>query len=540
MTDDVHTRGPLAAVADEATPPRRAGSDGAEVARLGGHRALPVLSSDPARGRASSDLVRGSTDVPARPAAEGSILERRVELAELLDVRSFRDVCASFVELYKIGIKLFDVHGTKLVDIRVGSGDWCGYVFSNGEGRGLCTALVGRVKQHAYPALEQGEVIEQDCFSGLRYLIMPILHGGDVLGRVVYGPFLPEERERPGDTVLRFGDGFEPSKLWALGDKIRRVNDKTVRKIILNFRQVLDTVVATAYRAVLTQHLHLESVNANYKELAEANQRLRTSLEKQRELDRLKTNFLAMMSHELRTPLTSIIGYSDMLLEGMAGPLHGDQAQFVGTIREKGESLLELIQALLEISRVEAGVVDVGHDPYEIAAVLASAQRTVLPQAQKKGLRLQVHVDAGLPSMLGDPGKIAQCLINLLTNAVKFTPAGGEIRVHADLFDGERRYTGDDGRFGRPRERFVRVVVADTGIGIPADKVNRVFQAFYQVDNSFTREYGGTGLGLAIVKSFVEAHGGEVWVDSVEGHGTTFSLLLPVVHDRGGPAAIPS
>jgi len=396
------------------------------------------------------------------------------------------------------------------------------------------------VKQHAYPALEQGEVIEQDCFSGLRYLIMPILHGGDVLGRVVYGPFLPEERERPGDTVLRFGDGFEPAKLWALGDKIRRVNDKTVRKIILNFRQVLDTVVATAYRAVLTQHLHLESVNANYKELAEANQRLRTALEKQRELDRLKTNFLAMMSHELRTPLTSIIGYSDMLLEGMAGPLHGDQAQFVGTIREKGESLLELIQALLEISRVEAGVVEVGHDPYEIAAVLASAQRTVLPQAQKKGLRLQVHVDAGLPSMLGDPGKVAQCLINLLTNAVKFTPPGGEIRVRADLFDGERRYTGDDGRFGRPRERFVRVVVADTGIGIPADKVNRVFQAFYQVDNSFTREYGGTGLGLAIVKSFVEAHGGEVWVDSVEGQGTTFSLLLPVVHDRGGPAAIPS
>jgi signal transduction histidine kinase len=195
---------------------------------------------------------------------------------------------------------------------------------------------------------------------------------------------------------------------------------------------------------------------------------------------------------------------------------------------------------LLEISRVEAGVVEVGHDPYEIAAVLASAQRTVLPQAQKKGLRLQVHVDAGLPSMLGDPGKVAQCLINLLTNAVKFTPPGGEIRVRADLFDGERRYTGDDGRFGRPRERFVRVVVADTGIGIPADKVNRVFQAFYQVDNSFTREYGGTGLGLAIVKSFVEAHGGEVWVDSVEGQGTTFSLLLPVVHDRGGPAAIPS
>ncbi|MFO0724502.1 MAG: ATP-binding protein [Myxococcota bacterium] len=496
----------------------------------------------PARGRPGSlPIVDDGPAVAPRPKkAEGSILERRVELAELLDIKSFREVCASFVELYKIGIKIFDGDGTKLVDIRVGNGDWCGYIFQNSEGRSLCTSLVNKVKQHTYAALEAGEVVEQDCFSGLRYLIMPIVHGGDLLGRVVYGPFVPEELNRPGEVVQKFSETFDPERLWTYSDKIRRANDKTVRKIIQNFRQVVDTIVSIAFRALMTQHLHLESITSSYNELAESNRALRQSLEKQRELDRMKSNFLAMMSHELRTPLTSIIGYSEMLLEGMAGALQKEQQEFVGTIREKGEALLGLIQSLLEISKIEAGALSLASEAYDVAEVVRSAVRMVVPQAQKKGLELKLSLAEALPELRGDTSKINQCVSNLLVNAIKFTPKGGTITVSAGPCEAERKYSGDGGRFGALKEQFVRIDVRDTGIGIPAEKVNQVFKAFYQVDNSFTREYGGTGLGLAIVKSFVDAHGGEVWVESEEGKGTVFSLLLPVKSDRTSRFAIPS
>ena len=510
-----------------------------------GHRALPIVDGSDVADLAA-DLGAASTPPPP---PSGSILERRVELGELLDIKSFREVCASFVELYKIGIKIFDVHGTKLVDVRVGNGDWCGYIFSNGEGRGMCTGLVGKIKAHPYPALGDGQVVEQDCFSGLRYLIMPIIYGGDLLGRVVYGPFVPDELARPADPVFKFADGFDPDRLWSYGDKIRRANDRTIRKIIVNFRQVIDTIVAIAFRALMTQHLHLESITSSYHELAEANRTLRLALDKQKELDRLKTSFLAMLSHELRTPLTSIIGYSEMLMEGMVGPLAGEQQTFVATIREKGEALLELISSLLQISKVEAGVLDLDVHPCDVRDVIASAQRSIIPAAQKKNLTLAVQVAPDVGPVLADREKVVQCVTNLLSNAIKFTPHSGRIEVRAAWFDGERRYSGDaGGRFGVMRERFLRIDVVDTGIGIAPDKIQQVFRAFYQVDNSFTREYGGVGLGLAIVKSFVDAHGGEVWVTSPEGQGTTFSILLPPKAERisqvdmpgASPSASPS
>lgn len=477
-------------------------------------RALPVLNDE--------ELARAPRAV--------SVLEREIDLGELLDLKSFRDVCASFVDLYKIGIKIFDTQGTKLVDIRFGNGDWCGYIFSNPEGRGRCTGLVGKIKSHEYAELGGGEVVQQDCFSGLRYLIMPIVHGGDLLGRVIYGPFVPEELDRPGEVTYRFGDGFDAQRLWTYGGKIRRMNDKTVRKIVVNFRQVIDTIVSIAYRAVMTQHLHIESITSSYNELAEVNRALRQSLEKQQELDRMKANFLAMLSHELRTPLTSIIGYSEMLLEGMAGQLESpEQIEFITTIKEKGESLLALISSLLDVSKIESGAVAITRSDVDVAEVVSSAHRTIVPQAQKKGIGLALELAAELPRIYADREKLNQSVANLLTNAVKFTPSSGRITVRAGVYDGERKYSGDSGRFGGTAERFVRIDVLDTGIGIPADRLRDVFRPFYQVDNTFTREYGGTGLGLAIVKSFIEAHGGEVWVESREGSGTTFTLLLPLI-----------
>ena len=471
------------------------------------------------------DLEEGT--VYTRPASS-SIIDKKPALADLLDVDAFRDICASFVDLYKIGIKIFDVDGTKLVDIRVGNGDWCGYIFQNRTGRARCTALVSRIKQFKYRELEQGYVVEQPCFSGLKYVVMPVAYSGDVLGRVVYGPFLPASLERPGDEVYKFEDGFDPARLWRYGDKLRRAPDETIIKILHNFRGVVDTVTFIAMKALMTRQLHVESITASYNELSDANRQLRHSLERLQEVDRMKSSFLAMVSHELKTPLTSVIGYSEMLMEGVAGDLNPDQQKYLGTIKGKGESLLDLIGSLLDLTRMESGAMELEKATLDIRHLVEESVSSVIPQAQKKKIRLRRAIADELPRIKGDHDKLAQVLVNLLGNAVKFTAEAGSVEIIADWWKGPAPGSPDEGaRFGPPEEDFLRFQVTDDGIGIPEDQVNRIFESFYQVDSTITREYGGTGLGLAITKKLVEAHGGYITVESQPGRGTRFTVLLP-------------
>jgi signal transduction histidine kinase len=228
------------------------------------------------------------------------------------------------------------------------------------------------------------------------------------------------------------------------------------------------------------------------------------------------------MSHELRTPLTSVIGYSEMMLEGLGGPLTAEQREYLGIIMEKGENLLQLITSILDISKIEAGRVRLVLSEVDAGQIMRDAVATVLPLARKKGLRVACEPPS-IPRIQADRDKLRQCLVNLCSNAVKFTPAGGNITVSARAVDEER----------------IAIHVADTGIGISEENVGRVFDVFFQVDGSSTREYGGAGLGLAIVKSFVEAHGGEVTVASSPGTGSVFTMTLPV-NARGAPAITPN
>jgi signal transduction histidine kinase len=476
----------------------------------------------------SSEPTAGDEDtVHTRPPST-SIVDQRPALADLLDLEAFREICASFVDLYKIGIKIFDADGTKLVDIRVGNGDWCGYIFSNRTGRAKCTSLVTRIKQFKYPELEKGMVVEQTCFSGLKYVVMPVSYAGDVLGRVVYGPFLPANLQRPGDEVYEFGDGFDPNRLWQYGDKIRRAPDETIIKILNNFRGVVDTVTFIAMKAMMTRQLHVESITESYKELSESNRQLRESLERLQELDRMKSTFLATVSHELKTPLTSVIGYSEMLIDGMAGELNPEQKKYLATIKERGEGLLDLIGSLLDLSRIEAGRMDLRTRPVRIEPVVEDALSSVVPQAQKRGVELRRQLERPLPEVVADPDKLRQVLVNLLGNAVKFTRPPGKIEIRVGRWRGARAAADPDERFGPPEEDFLRMEVADEGIGIPTDKLDRIFESFYQVDGSITREHGGSGLGLAISKKLVEAHDGEIHVASRPGEGTRFTVLLPL------------
>jgi signal transduction histidine kinase len=271
--------------------------------------------------------------------------------------------------------------------------------------------------------------------------------------------------------------------------------------------------------------MHATSLEHADAELHQKNARLALAVARLEELDKIKSNFLATVSHELRTPLTSVIGYSEMLLEGLAGPLNAEQREYVTTVMEKGEQLLGIITGILDISRIEAGGVSLDRQPFDPSETIVSALSTVAPTARRKRLSVEAELPPTLPKVLGDRDKVRQVVVNLLGNAVKFTPEGGRVQVRAEVAPLKRPGTAGP---STEEPRGVRIAVSDSGIGIPDEAMTRIFEPFFQVDNSSTREYGGTGLGLSIVRSFVHAHGGAVWVESRPGTGSTFFVTFPL------------
>lgn len=448
----------------------------------------------------------------------------------MLDLPSFTEVVKGFVELFQIGIKVCDEKGTKLAEIKVGNGDFCGYVFSLPDGRARCTATVARVKDGplaptlgARPLKEGGAlpgVVAMPCFTGLRYLMMPISWEGDVLGRVVFGPFLPDELSSLPESLTGLDPGLDCEKAQQLLAKLRRAPELTVARVMKYFGQILDTMIAAGHKAFLTSQLHLQTSREYASELEEKNEKLVAMNARLKELDRLKSAFLATVSHELRTPLASIIGYSEMLAEGLAGSLNPEQGEYVRTIMEKGESLLKLISSILDISQIEAGRVSLSFEPTDALEVVRRSVSSVSPQARKKGVSLEVSLPGpAQPRVSADQERLRQVVVNLLANAVKFTQPGGKISVSLSEV-GPQPELGKEG---------YRILVEDSGVGIPSGELEKIFQTFYQVDSSSTREYGGAGLGLAIVKSLVEGHGGVVRVTSELGKGSSFRIVLPAV-----------
>ncbi len=476
-----------------------------------------------------------------------SMIERQPPLKDLIDVASFTEVCRSFVDLYGIGIRVFDAEGSRLIDLRVGNTDFCGYVLSFPPGRKKCTATVQRVKNTPLsPAPEAGlkdRIVSHVCFTGLRYLALPLLQDIDPVGTLIAGPFLPDDLPEMPPELRAVDPGFDPEAARTLLHSVRRAPEETLRSVLCHLRNIVEVLIHAGHKAHLTSTLHIESITVAHHELVDKNQRLEQSLEKLRELDRLKSNFLATVSHELRTPLTSVIGYSEMLLEGLAGDLTEEQREYVSTIMSKGEDLLQLIGSILDVSRIESGKIEISPIELDLHEIAAAAVSTIKPLAQKKNLRVSSHLAEQLPQVQADRDKVRQCVVNLLANAVKFTPDGGEIELRVDSYFGPRRRPPPNKRddpgysiFEMADAPFVRISVRDSGTGIPDNEKDKIFETFYQVDSSSTRAFGGAGLGLSIVRSYVEAHEGEVWVDSTPGEGSTFSLLLPV-QDRQRAAA---
>jgi two-component system sensor histidine kinase BarA len=469
-------------------------------------------------------------------AVDGSILDKRVALIDLVDVDSFREVMATFADLYRVGVKVFDSAGNKLVDIRVGNSQFCGYLWEFGGTRQACTRIVTGLKNDAFEIVdgaEQPRVVE--CFSGLRYVVVPIVYEGDLMGRLIFGPYMPHTSPGPSEEIYQIEGRVERRQVDRLVEPIRRAPDDLVSKVLGQMQKVVEVILYTSFKQILTSQMHIESVTSTYQEMEDKNARLHEQNERLKELDKLKSNFLATVSHELRTPLTSVIGYSEMLLEGLAGVLNDEQRDYVKTIMDKGESLLGLITQILDLSRVESGNLRLHVSDFDPAPVVKGATTSIIPQCNKKQITLDVKVAPSLPFLRGDKEKVGQIVVNLLGNAVKFTPQGGKIGLDVDVWHGPRprgskHGVPDDGGsiFDLQDESFLRVVVSDSGVGIPKDKQDSIFERFFQVDNTSTREFGGTGLGLSIVKSFVDAHRGEIGVESTVGTGSRFTLLLPL------------
>ena len=216
------------------------------------------------------------------------------------------------------------------------------------------------------------------------------------------------------------------------------------------------------------------------------------------------------MSHELRTPLNAVIGFSEVLQEQMFGDLNDKQKEYVHDIHASGKHLLSLINDILDLSKVEAGRLELELGRFHLPAVLDNALTLVRERATRHGITLTQTVDPGVGDIVADERKVKQILLNLLSNAVKFTPGGGRVGV---------TMTGaEDG---------VTIAVSDTGIGIAPEDQATIFEEFRQVGHDETRKQEGTGLGLTLAKKFVELHGGRIWVQSQVGQGSTFTFTLP-------------
>lgn len=259
--------------------------------------------------------------------------------------------------------------------------------------------------------------------------------------------------------------------------------------------QVMSTLASQVAVAVQNARLYAEQVNA---------------AEQLREVDRLKSEFLASMSHELRTPLNSIIGYAEVILDGIDGPISDEMEEDVSAIYGSGKLLLSLINDILDLAKIESGQLDLDRGPIEVEPFLNEIIENSRILTKEKSIAMHLEVDTQLHTIMADRIRLQQIMNNLVSNAVKFTEQGS-ITVCAERHDG-----------------VVTFKVVDTGMGIPNDKIDLIFERFRQADQSSTRRAGGTGLGLAITRQLIEMHGGHIWVESEVGKGSTFAFTLPM------------
>ena len=291
---------------------------------------------------------------------------------------------------------------------------------------------------------------------------------------------------------------------------------------------ILSSFVNRTAMAIQNARLHSEVMELNLnleRNVAERTNELELANAKLKRADQLKSEFLANMSHELRTPLNAIIGFAEILRDGICGKLNELQTESVMDIHESGRHLLHMINDILDLSKIEAGKMELQSEEFSMASAMDDVHSIVRDMANKKKLDMQFVIPDDLPDIYADPVKFKQIMYNLLSNAVKFTPESGRITVDVQI-------NNNDDEF--------EIAVTDTGIGIAPENQEAIFDEFRQLDSSRSRQYEGTGLGLALTKRLVRLHGGRIWVESEGlGMGSKFSFTLPATRPGVGTRKIP-
>lgn len=326
--------------------------------------------------------------------------------------------------------------------------------------------------KHGYPA---GHITLR------RYLSIPIFDGGNVVGAAGVGNKETDYDQSDVRQLTLFMEG-----MWRLIQ--RKEAEETLRE-------------------------YADKLSFANEELSKANAELSDANEELKSLDLMKDEFLSNVSHEFKTPLTSIQGYSQLIADETLGPVNEHQKKAVDTVIRNSERLRRLVDSLLYMSRTQSGKLSYLFGPVKIEDVLDNSIHDLALQAEGKNIEIRTDIQSDLPDINADRDKMMDVFVNLIDNAVKFTPQGGKVTVSARL-----------------SEDSVYITVEDTGIGIPRDKIPKLFQRFYQVDSSLKRRYGGTGLGLYICKKIVGDHNGDIYVTSEQGKGTTVHVKLPVMH----------
>ncbi len=338
-----------------------------------------------------------------------------------------------------------------------------------------------------------------------------------VVRDVLSDPLMEEVREAisglPFRSVMALPLAFRGEILGAMLLRATREEEGFSEEEILMARIIAGASTnalrnASLYSRILKKNEVLEKVN---EELSLANLELEN-------LSNAKTEFVSMVSHEFRTPLTSIIGFSELLAEAHLGELNSEQEEYIRQIHRKGKQLLALINDLLDTGRLESGKIALRFKVVDLEDVLLSVRSSTRHVTESLPV-INTHIPADLPPFEGDPDKITQILTNLVTNALKFSPAGSPVDITARKIRGRRESDAGD---------LIQISVKDRGIGIPEDYRTKVFDQFVQVQQGSSRTFKGAGLGLFICRSFVELHGGKIWVDSTIGEGSTFHFTLPI------------
>ncbi len=324
------------------------------------------------------------------------------------------------------------------------------------------------------------------------------------------GQYLLEQgllRQDQLNTALR-----RQAELAAGGE--RRLLGQTLVEMGLIDRETLDRAVT---RQIIELHAALQEANRTLEQrVLERTIELRRALERMSELNQLKANLISNVSHELRTPLAHIKGYVELVAEGKLGALSPEQEKALGVVRRASDRLERLIEDLIDYSSASREGLRLQQEPIDVLTLAQRALERTREKAAKAGVALETDLPPGLPLIQADAERIVWVLHQLVDNGIKFTPSGGHVRLTA-------RHVDD----------HVVLAVEDTGIGIPRNRFEEIFEPFHQLDGSTTRRYGGTGLGLALVKLILDAHSAAIEVESEEGTGTTLRFSLPAVRGAG-------